>query len=184
MRSQLKSLAPADVLSIARVILILPISVLLARGQVTASLVLLGVAALTDLLDGPMARKLGTQSSRGANLDGMADVLFFIAVLVWTRYLFPERWTVVADYLMVVAPLGILYYILSLLRTGRLLFLHLLTGKFLGVLIYLLIPLELLGGLGNWYLHLAGVTSILYFIESILCLFWREADPDVKSAFF
>jgi cardiolipin synthase (CMP-forming) len=179
-----KGLTAANLLSIARVVLILPISLLLVREQTTAAVILLGAAALTDLLDGPVARRLGTQSSGGANLDGLADVLFFIAVLVWTWRLFPELWVLVADYLLLVAPLGVLYYILSFRRTGRILFLHLITGKLLGVLLYLLVPLQLLGGVGSWYIHVAGVTGVLYFIESILCLFRKDLDPDVRSAFF
>lgn len=36
---------------------------------------------LSDLLDGPVARRMGTESKRGALFDSVADLLFFVVVV-------------------------------------------------------------------------------------------------------
>jgi CDP-diacylglycerol--glycerol-3-phosphate 3-phosphatidyltransferase len=47
-----------------------------------AALVLLGLAALTDLADGRIARKTGTKSAFGEFADPLADKLFVVTALV------------------------------------------------------------------------------------------------------
>ena len=45
-------------------------------------LVLYLAAGLTDMIDGPVARKTGTVSERGAKLDTTADFVFAAACLI------------------------------------------------------------------------------------------------------
>lgn len=77
----------ATKLSIARIILILPILYTLSTTQYTLALILTTIALLTDWLDGHIARKTNTITNLGAFLDHFADkilvhiiLLYFVAV--------------------------------------------------------------------------------------------------------
>lgn len=57
-------------------------SVLIATGFLIAGAVTAGIGVLLDALDGPLARRLGTASDRGAFLDAMSDRFGEIAIWV------------------------------------------------------------------------------------------------------
>lgn len=83
-----------------------------------ALLVLLAV--LTDILDGPLARHLGTAGKFGANVDSAADLLFYMSLPVWTFMFRPD---VVWDLRYLIAGFATLYAtanILSHLKFGAL----------------------------------------------------------------
>lgn len=67
----------ADVVTLSRVPIAVGMVLLRRHRCVTASLFAAGVA--TDLVDGPLARRFGTDSARGARLDGAADAVFVAA---------------------------------------------------------------------------------------------------------
>jgi CDP-diacylglycerol--glycerol-3-phosphate 3-phosphatidyltransferase/cardiolipin synthase len=73
-------LLPPNLLSAAR----LPLAVAfpLAIGDTAAALAVLALAALTDVLDGFLARRLRQASPLGAIVDGIADKVFGVSVLV------------------------------------------------------------------------------------------------------
>ncbi len=71
----------ADALSAFRLLLAAALPFAFARGG-WLPLLLWGVAAATDYLDGPLARRLDTVSARGAVLDNVADVAFVLTGLV------------------------------------------------------------------------------------------------------
>jgi len=74
----------SNTLTVARLILLAPLVVLLARGGVTNQWAALGVfllAGLTDILDGRVARALGEVSRLGAMLDLIADRMLTLAVV-------------------------------------------------------------------------------------------------------
>lgn len=52
--------------------------------------VLVLLAVLTDILDGPLARHLGTASRFGANVDSACDFLFYASLPVWAWFFQPE----------------------------------------------------------------------------------------------
>jgi phosphatidylglycerophosphate synthase len=55
----------------------------------TTFLIVLGWGLLSDALDGPIARALKRVSARGAMLDSVADVLFYVTVVVGALDLYP-----------------------------------------------------------------------------------------------
>jgi len=71
--------ATANALSVLRLTLAIPFAVLMASENPAAAplagLVLV-VAVVTDLLDGPIARRSGTAGTRGQVLDHVSDVVF------------------------------------------------------------------------------------------------------------
>lgn len=75
----------ANALTLARMGLVLPFAAMFFIGAgwaMTAALALFVVAALTDYLDGVVARRRGETSALGAALDPIADKLLIAAALI------------------------------------------------------------------------------------------------------
>jgi cardiolipin synthase len=75
-------LTPANQLTLVRVLLIPVFVILTVYGHFGWALITFGVAGLTDLFDGLIARTLGSRSSLGAWLDPMADKLLLVTTFV------------------------------------------------------------------------------------------------------
>lgn len=102
----------ANWLTVLRIVLIPVFVTLMVYRQSGAALVVFGTAALTDLLDGWVARRRRSQSRLGAFLDPMADKLLLTASFVTLTYLrlLPFWVTAVVisrDVVLVVGTLGI-----------------------------------------------------------------------------
>ncbi|MDP9082414.1 MAG: CDP-alcohol phosphatidyltransferase family protein [Pseudomonadota bacterium] len=74
-------------ISALRILLVAPIAVSLAQHRPTVSVFLFGVAALTDAIDGLLAKRFGWQSALGGVLDPAADKLLLVTVLIMLAYL-------------------------------------------------------------------------------------------------
>ncbi len=80
----------ANIVTLSRLVAVLPIWLLIAAGAYGAALIVFVIAALTDALDGAVAKATGTASTFGAILDPLVDklmlgFLFVIAgTLGWT----------------------------------------------------------------------------------------------------
>jgi cardiolipin synthase len=70
----------ANYLTVARFLLIVPVLVLFAHGLYAASLVWYAALGLTDVADGPIARRRGERSEYGVIMDPLADVFSTAAV--------------------------------------------------------------------------------------------------------
>ena len=77
----------ASCITLLRIILIIPIIYLTAISEEYLALFLFIIAALTDYLDGFVARKNNTITSIGALLDLLADKLLVCLVLIWCAFL-------------------------------------------------------------------------------------------------
>lgn len=76
-----------NVISAIRILLVAPIAVALAHHHLATTIVLFGVAALSDLADGFLAKRYGWQSDLGAVLDPAADKLLLVTVFITLAYL-------------------------------------------------------------------------------------------------
>lgn len=75
----------ANLLTLGRILLIIPFAAIFFVDEawnMKAAFVIFTVAALTDFLDGWVARKLGETSALGAALDPIADKLLVAAALI------------------------------------------------------------------------------------------------------
>jgi len=104
-----------NLISIFRILLVLPIVYLLYRQQLGFALVLFIIAGVSDGVDGYLAKRNGWSSALGAFLDPLADKTLLISsylVLGWVG-LFPV-WLVAAvilrDLIIVIGSLG--YFVL------------------------------------------------------------------------
>jgi phosphatidylglycerophosphate synthase len=77
----MKQITTADVLSLFRVLVALPSAWLVVQEQWLWASVLVAVAMLSDLLDGPLARRSGTASAAGGLLDHSCDAVYVSSVL-------------------------------------------------------------------------------------------------------
>lgn len=76
-----------NIISAIRILLVAPIAVALAHHQMVATIVLFGVAALSDAADGFLAKRYGWQSELGAVLDPAADKLLMATVFITLAYM-------------------------------------------------------------------------------------------------
>lgn len=86
----------ADALSASRLLLAVLMPWLLVGGGV-APVVAWGLAAVSDYVDGPLARRAGTAGARGAVLDNLADIAFVLAGLATAVALGLVPWIVPAS---------------------------------------------------------------------------------------
>jgi cardiolipin synthase (CMP-forming) len=106
-----------NLLTVLRVILVIPFASLAARGEDGAALAVFFVAGLTDALDGHLARRLGQRSMLGRLADPLADKLLTsvaFAVLAFFRTGLPAipAWlaiTVIARDVLILAGAGLVY---------------------------------------------------------------------------
>jgi cardiolipin synthase len=77
----------ANCLTLLRILLVPVFVTLLVYRRTGAALLVFSAAALTDLLDGYVARRRGSQSRLGAFLDPVADKLLLTASFVTLTYL-------------------------------------------------------------------------------------------------
>ncbi|NTV94198.1 MAG: CDP-alcohol phosphatidyltransferase family protein [Thiobacillus sp.] len=140
----------------------------LAEGEIELAFWLFAVAALTDLLDGNLARLLNQRSVLGAWLDPIADkamLLSTLLMLVWLGIL-PLWLAIVVAARDVVVLLGAAAY---RTLTGGLEVTPTIWGKAATAAEFILVSLALADLALDWgvdfLLHVAGVTGLLVFIS-------------------
>lgn len=84
-----------NIITILRILLVIPIMLLLAARQFTLVLWLFALAALSDGLDGYLARRYHWQSWLGALLDPLADKVMLIVVYLLLGWLSLLPWWLV-----------------------------------------------------------------------------------------
>jgi cardiolipin synthase (CMP-forming) len=71
-----------NLITLVRILLTVPIALALVHRQLETTLILFAIAALSDALDGFLARRFGWQSELGAVLDPIADKLLLATVFI------------------------------------------------------------------------------------------------------
>jgi cardiolipin synthase (CMP-forming) len=71
-----------NLITLVRLLLIVPIAVALVHQRLDTTLILFAIAALSDALDGFLAKRFGWQSELGAILDPIADKLLLATVFI------------------------------------------------------------------------------------------------------
>lgn len=141
------------------------------------------IAAVTDVLDGQLARRLGQTSSFGSKLDAIADVLVNFSSVGWLLVLRPE---VVRDhpyFIGVLMTTGVFSLVLGWVRFGRVADFHLNSGRAAGIVGYaFLIDLFLVDRYTQPLFYALMVLAWIVAIEALLLLFTRDSlDERVPS---
>ena len=71
-----------NIISVIRILLVVPIALALANDRLALSIMLFGIAAVSDAADGFLAKRFGWQSELGAVLDPIADKALLVTVFV------------------------------------------------------------------------------------------------------
>lgn len=131
----------ANLVTLSRGVLILPILVLLTAGWRWTALGLYCVAAATDLVDGWLARRSGRASAFGAQLDAAVDNLFSLGILAFLILDLPgvTQRHPIALAILFAGPLA--YLAVSWLLRRRLLMFHFWSAKAGAFLLFCLWPL-------------------------------------------
>lgn len=82
MKIEGRFLTASNIISIIRMILVVPVIIAINDKNTFITAALLAAAYLTDILDGYIARKTNTVSEWGKILDPLADKIFIAAVLI------------------------------------------------------------------------------------------------------
>jgi CDP-diacylglycerol--glycerol-3-phosphate 3-phosphatidyltransferase len=109
--------------------------VLAALGRERYFLGLAVAALLSDVLDGAIARRLGTSSETGRLLDSWADLLIALTSFVGATLLWPDTMRREAFYFALVLAALVAPNAYALVRFRRLLGYHTLSAKWSGVLL-------------------------------------------------
>lgn len=109
------------------------------------------IGGFTDMIDGTIARKMGTESAFGAKLDSVADFSFImVCLLKILPVVVLPRWLWI--WIMLIALIKISSVVSGVVRWGKLIGEHTILNKALGFLLFVLpftlkvIPMEWSGG--------------------------------------
>ena len=116
-----------NMLSFMRLFLIIPL--LLWTPFELPFMIVYIVAGVSDMIDGPIARKLNATSQFGATLDGGADILLVLVVLFRLLPLIKiPNWIMV--WIVIVIFMKAISSIIGYIRHRRIIFLHTYSNKF------------------------------------------------------
>jgi cardiolipin synthase len=76
-----------NIITVIRILLVVPIALALWHGQLALSIALFAVAAVSDAADGYLAKRFAWRSELGAVLDPIADKLLLATVFVTLSFL-------------------------------------------------------------------------------------------------
>ena len=173
---------PANAVTLLRGVLIAPIFGLLWAGQATWALALYVLAALTDLVDGWLARRFGQSSTFGAQLDAVVDNLFSVAILGFLALAYPGliREQAIAAAVLFGGPVA--YLGLSWLMTRRLMIFHIWSAKIGAFLLFCLWPAIAITGWTGWLWVCATVVG-LSRLEQVVLIARGGRDLEARHGF-
>lgn len=168
-------LTPADYLTLIRLLSVPVLWVFAVLGMELYLGIGLGLAGLTDILDGPVARITRRSSPLGGQLDSTADILLMGSIFWWFVLLEPTFFQDNAVPLIVWAVVGIAAVVVTYVKFGRVGNLHLYSAKAAGVLGYLFaLWLFLTGGYHPLFFAVAVGVAILAASETLLVALTRD----------
>lgn len=172
----------ANLVTLSRAGLIVPVLTLLLLGRPHWALALYLLACSTDLIDGWLARRSGQASAFGAQLDAGVDNVFSLAILPMLLLAAPEamrqQWP--AAIVLFGAPL--LYLPIAMALTGRAMMFHVWSAKVGAFLLFVLWPLIALTG-WSWWVSLAAAVVGLSRAEQILFILRGGSDLNAPHGF-
>lgn len=128
-----------DFITLSRLVLTPVLWVLALLGKRPALGTLVGIAGLTDILDGFLARRLGHTSRWGSQLDSVADMVLIASITIWLIMLRPDFFRDHGTMLATWAALGLATLVVGWIRFRRVANLHLYSAKAAGFVGYVFV---------------------------------------------
>ncbi|HLS86162.1 MAG TPA: CDP-alcohol phosphatidyltransferase family protein [Burkholderiales bacterium] len=143
------------------------------------------VAALTDVLDGPLARRLRRTTAGGSRLDSIADHTLTASLVLWLVWLRPEFFVQQYPLLAAWAAVGLTALLVGWVRFRRIGDLHLYSAKVAGTVGYLFaIWLLLFGTYSVRIFYLVIGICILASAETLLVVSTRSRVSEHLGSIF
>lgn len=170
--------SPPNVLTALRLASIPVLWVLALDGRDHALGYGLGAAFATDLLDGPLARRMGRTSELGSRTDSLADHLLATSTVVWLFILRPSFVGEHAVLLLGWVALALFTLGVAWVRFRRFVDLHLYSSKAAVFLAYTMaVGMLATGRFWEWHFRAAFAVAVLAALESLAVLLTRP-NPD------
>jgi len=174
-------LQPPNLVSTLR-ILVAPLLLALALLQLeTWFLIALIFSALTDLVDGMLARRLKMITPLGAHLDSWGDFAIYSTMAICAWILWPDITRRELVYYALILFSFLLPALVGLVKFGKLTGYHTWAVK-LAVFVTFFAYIALYAGFASWPFVLASILCVIAGSEEILITFTlREERTDVRS---
>ena len=108
-----------NILSVSRILLLLPIIFLFDNGNYLLCLGAYIIASITDYLDGYFARQNNQSSDLGSLLDLLADKLFVSILLIWMTFEFESKVILISSILIISREISISYLRLFIVSKSK-----------------------------------------------------------------
>jgi len=131
----------ANLVTVSRAVLIVPMMLLLTMGLNSVALGLNLIAAATDWIDGWLARRAGRASGFGAQLDAFVDNIFSLAILGCLLLAYPGIASRRGPTLAILFGAPLIYLGLSYALRQRVLMFHFWSAKIGAFMLFCLWPL-------------------------------------------
>ena len=176
-----------NLVTVARVVLVVPTAWLLWHGQIVAALALIAIGGLSDAVDGELARRFDWRTRFGAIADPAADKLLIVVVFVVLAvqgHLPVWLLVVVVGRDLVIVSGALTYrFLFGELEMAPTLLSKVNTGLQIVVLLLVLVHLagyepaaSIAGMVDPWGFVLVGLSSTVSGIQYVLVWSWRARD--------
>jgi CDP-diacylglycerol--glycerol-3-phosphate 3-phosphatidyltransferase len=173
-----------NALSCLRIALVPVLLALAWTGQSSAFVVTFGAAALTDALDGWLARRLGQTSELGARLDSIGDIALYFSLPLAAWWLWPDVVRAEAAWIAAAAVSVGFAILVGCFRFRRLPSHHTLAAKVVAATLPFAVLSLLLGYEGLF--HVAMAAQVLVAFEelaiTLVLPFWTTPVPTFARA--
>ena len=144
--------------------------------------VIYAFTGLTDVLDGFVARKTGTQSDFGAKLDSVADLLFYTVMMIKILpVLIKEMPKLIWCFVALVLAVRLASYLVAACKYHRFSSMHTYLNKLTGAAVFIL-PFMLITPVKTFYAFFAVCLGITASLEELIIHFKSESyHASVKS---
>jgi phosphatidylglycerophosphate synthase len=173
----------ANIITLSRLIFLPVLYLFVLLDMRLAFLIAYIIIGSTDFLDGLIARKFNIVTRLGKMLDSIADIPLYISNAFFLYRLYPEF--LEPNFLILIIFFIVFFtsFIVSYIKTKKLIMMHTSLLRYNAVLVYFLI---ISSYFINTSLFVAIVLSIfiIAFIEEIIIFIkFGQVDPDTKSIF-
>ena len=148
----------------------------------TAFITIYTFAGITDVLDGTIARRYGTTSELGAKLDSVADLLFYLVMLI---RIFPVMWVTLPKKIWIIVGAILIVrgaaYLTAAIKYHRFASMHTYLNKASGLMVFGIPYFIILPVATPYCFSVCAVAMTASFEELIVHLTSAEYNPGRKT---